>query len=63
MAIKIILKIYLVFMEFQHNNAPIRGKFSPNVVRRVLGPAVTCQQIWHAKKNAFQDAGVLMINS
>ena len=50
-------------MEFQHNNAPIRGKFSPNAVRRVLGPAVTCQQIWLAKKNAFQDAGVLMVNS
>lgn len=49
-------------MELQHNNAPILGKFLPNVVRRVLGPAVTCQQILHAKKNAFQDADVLMIN-
>lgn len=59
---KILFVNCMFFMKFQHNNAPVLAKFSPNVARRVLGTVVICQQIWNAKKSAFQDVDVLMVN-
>ena len=59
---KILFVNCMFFTKFQHNNALILAKFSPNVARRVLGTVVICQQIWNAKKNAFQDVDVLMVN-